>query len=81
MSDGFIEPSINGSPASIISPFFTFIFEPNGMVYVLESSSDVTTTSFFFFVSFIFTLPAISVITANPFGLRASNSSSTLGRP
>ena len=64
-----------------MSPSFTFIFEPNGIVYVLESSLDVTITSFFFFVSFIFTLPAISEIIATPLGFLASNNSSTLGRP
>ena len=37
--------------------------------------------AFFFLVSFTFTLPAISVITANPLGRLASNNSSTLGRP
>ena len=37
--------------------------------------------SFLFFSSLIETLPAISVIIASPFGLRASKSSSTLGRP
>ena len=81
MSAGFKEPSTNGSPGSTMSPSFTFIFGPNGTVYVFDSVSFVTITSFFFFDSFTFTFPAISVITANPFGLRASNSSSTLGRP
>ena len=44
-------------------------------------SFEVTVTFFFFISSVIETLPESSVIIANPFGLRASNSSSTLGRP
>ena len=47
----------------------------------LDVSFDVTITSFFFLVSLIFTLPAISEIIATPFGFLASNNSSTLGRP
>ena len=81
ISAGFIEPSISACAAFTWSPSFTFNFDPNGIVYVLESSLDVTITSFFFLDSEILTIPSISVITANPFGFLASKISSTLGRP
>ena len=80
-SAGFLEPSVIWSPASRTSPSLTFSLDPKGIKYVLLSSFDVTVTSFLFFSSLIETFPAISVIIATPFGLRASKSSSTLGRP
>ena len=77
-----IEPSVIGSPISSSFPSVTHSFDPNGIEYVLLLSFDVTVTCFFLSsVSDIETVPAISVIIANPFGLRASKSSSTLGRP
>ena len=80
-SAGFLEPSVIWSPASRTSPSLTFSLDPKGIKYVLLSSFDVTVTSFLFFSSLIETFQAISVIIATPFGLRASKSSSTLGRP
>ena len=76
-----IEPSVIGSPFSTSCPSSTFNFSPNGIEYDLLSSLLVIVTCFFFFISVIDTTPEISVIIARPFGLRASNSSSTLGRP
>jgi len=81
ISFGFIEPSVIGWPAEILSPSFTFNLAPNGIVYVFASSLDCTVTSFFFLSSDTEILPSISEIIANPFGFLASNSSSTLGRP
>src|SRR5229473_2958118 len=83
ISCGFDEPSINGSPALIMSPSCTPICLPLGIGYSRGSpTSGVTTTLRLPLVSLPNeTWPSISEMTANSFGLRASNNSATRGRP
>ena len=83
MSWGLDEPSMSGSPARTWSPSWTLMCLPLGMRYSRGSpTSGVTTTLRLPLVSLPkLTVPSISLMTANSFGLRASNSSATRGRP
>ncbi len=83
MSCGFAGPSIIDSPARTWSPSFTVRCLPLAMRYSFGSpTSGVMMTLRLPLVSLPkLTTPSISEMTAWSFGLRASKSSATRGRP
>src|SRR6266851_5721804 len=85
MSCGFDGPSINGSPARTRSPSCTLTCTPRGSAYSRGSAPGSSGTMMIFRCPLTMppclTIPSISEITAVSRGLRASNSSTTRGRP
>ena len=81
-SAGYSEPSLSCVPASILAPASTNRRVRRGNVWRYSSpASSVMTTVSDFSVSSTPTFPPTSAILASPLGLRASNSSTTRGRP
>src|SRR5438128_388586 len=83
MSCGLRGPSINGSPARTCSPSCTFTWTPRGRAYSRSTPFSLMTwiLRWPFEISPYLTIPSISVMTAVSRGLRASNNSTTRGRP
>src|SRR5438034_332668 len=77
------DPSMSASPAFTRSPSWTLMCLPRGIRYSLVSPLSARMTIFRMPLTNppISTRPSISVMTACSFGLRASNSSATRGRP
>ena len=83
MSWGLRGPSMSGSPAFTRSPSWTLMCTPRGSEYSRCSPSSPTTKILRWplVTSPYFTTPLISAMMAVSRGLRASNSSTTRGRP
>ena len=85
MSCGLRGPSISGSPAWTCSPSCTLTWTPRGTEYSRSSAPGSSGTMMILrsplTVGPYFTMPSISLMTAGSRGLRASNSSTTRGRP
>src|SRR5919198_14012 len=85
MSCGFDGPSINGSPARTRSPSCTLTWTPRGSAYSRGSAPGSSGTMMILRCPLTMppclTTPSISEMTAVSRGLRASNSSTTRGRP
>ena len=74
--------SASTSPSPTMEPFSTTAVKPSGRMYSSAYSSELVTRILRPSVSSdTSTTPSISDSTAWPFGVRASNNSSTLGRP
>ena len=79
---GTATPPRAASPASTLSPCLTSRRARGWSLYACSSPlASVIVTRISLSVSSIATLPSTSAISAMPFGLRASNSSTTRGRP
>ena len=85
MSCGLRGPSISGSPARTGSPSCTLTWTPRGISYsrgsAPRSSGTMRTLRRPLTMPPNFTTPSISLMIAGSRGLRASNSSTTRGRP
>ena len=85
MSCGFDGPSISGSPARTRSPSCTLTCTPRGSAYSRGSAPGSSGTMMIFrwplTMPPCLTMPSISEMTAVSRGFRASNSSTTRGRP
>ena len=84
MSCGLRGPSISGSPARMGSPSWTLTCTPRGISYSRDSAWESGTMSTLrrpLTMPPNFTTPSISLMIAGSRGLRASNSSTTRGRP
>ena len=84
MSCGLLGPSISGSPARTRSPSWTLTCTPRGSEYSLGSPPSSGTMMILrcpLTMPPCRTMPSISEMTAVSRGLRASNSSTTRGRP
>ena len=81
-SFGEITPWVNFWPATTSSPTLTITFWLYNVVWsVTPASFSIEILCLPLDSSIAITLPVFSAIVALPFGVRASNNSSTLGRP